>query len=538
MPDRPAAPARVHAAAGIVALASALAPAQPERTALYSQDFAHPGAAAEFVCTDGAAWRLDRGSLWQSAPSRYAPAHRSPANFALLRGFRVGSFELEAELMQTGREYGHRDMCIVFAFQDPEHFCYAHLASHADEHAHGVFVVNGAARAPVTSERSAGVDWGREAWHKVRIEFDSEAGDVRVFFDGEPVLASDDVPFKRGYVGFGTFDDEGRIDSVRLRSDDFEEAACAHFEPMPAGEVDRSVRFEHAEDRVRVSLGDDHFADYVYDAPIHPYLAPVHGPGGVRMTRAFPMEEFPDEAHDHSHHTGLWWAHGDINGVDTWHEGDMRPLGEPRVTGSTVSASFSVDGPDGPTGVTVVEALTFAETPCGDRQIDAEITLSAPDDAPLVLGDTKEGAMAIRTHPALRLPPDPSAGVTHVTGVARNSEGVAGRDVWGKRAAWIDYSGVIDGVPLGVAIFDHPSNPRFPTWWHARDYGLVAANPFGQSDFEGGERGRGQMVVKAGGSVSFRYRFLFHRFDSEGARIADAYAQLAGPAPESGAEDR
>lgn len=499
---------------------------------VYEQAFDSPGALPAFRATDPAAWRLDRGSLWQCAPSHYEPAFRSPLNLAILSTQRLGAFQLEADCMQTGREYGHRDLCIVFAFQDPDHYCYAHLSSTADENAHNVFVVDGAARTPITTRRTEGVDWGHDAWRRLRLEFDPHAGAVRVLLDGQEALFSDRVSSKSGYIGFGSFDDEGRFDNIHIWSDEAEERPCENFAPLPAVDGSRPIRLEPLDGRVRVTVGDELFTEYVYNDVRHAYLAPIMGPGGVRMTRAYPLEVVPGEAHDHPHHTGLWWAHGDINGADIW-QGDAKMvlLDGPHLVNNQLVASYAIERPSGPTGVTVVEAISFAETLSGDRLIDVRIGLSPPPGGQLVLGDTKEGTMAIRTHPALRLEPSPSEGVVHVTGHAQNSEGVEGKAVWGKRAAWVDYWGSIDEATEGVAIFDHPSNPRFPTWWHAREYGLIAANPFGRSSFEGDHDDRGRMVVPADRNLSFQYRFVFHRFGTDEARVGDAYAEWSDLGP-------
>ncbi len=126
--------------------------------------------------------------------------------------------------------------------------------------------------------------------------------------------------------------------------------------------------------------------------------------------------------------------------------------------------------------------------------------------------------MAIRTHPKLEI----AKGAR-----ALNSEGVQGRDIWGKRAKWVDYSAEIDGKVLGVAIFDHPSNPRHPTWWHARDYGLIAANPFGIRDFQRKPAKEGDYKIPKGESVRFAYRFVFHSGDAKSARVASLYEEWA-----------
>ena len=134
--------------------------------------------------------------------------------------------------------------------------------------------------------------------------------------------------------------------------------------------------------------------------------------------------------------------------------------------------------------------------------------------------------MGMRTHPNLRLKADPKRGNHTAGGQSVNSEGVRDRAMWGKRAAWVDYWGTIDDKAVGIAMFDHRDNPRHPTWWHARDYGLVAANPFGVNHFEGKPDGTGDMTLQAGETMTFRYRFLFHPGDATSANIADAYERF------------
>ena len=145
----------------------------------------------------------------------------------------------------------------------------------------------------------------------------------------------------------------------------------------------------------------------------------------------------------------------------------------------------------------------------GGRAIDITTTLRATH-GEVKLGDTKEGMMAVRTHPDLRLKKHPSMKRTEKLGQAINSEGASGESIWGKPARWVDYSGNVEGQEVGMAIFDHPSNLRHPTRWHARAYGLVAANPFGASAFSGAPAGAGDYVIPAGGSLTLRYRFVFH----------------------------
>ena len=152
------------------------------------------------------------------------------------------------------------------------------------------------------------------------------------------------------------------------------------------------------------------------------------------------------------------------------------------------------------------------------RLFDFEITLTAGD-KDVVFGDTKEGAAAIRIAESMRLK-GPKA--TPGAGKILNSEGQADGEVWGKRAKWVDMSGPIDGKIFGIAFMDHPKNPRHPTRWHARDYGLFAANPFCEKDMDKNQpQGAGDFTLKAWQSVTFRYRLLIHEGDAATAKVAD-----------------
>src|SRR5690606_39397838 len=137
------------------------------------------------------------------------------------------------------------------------------------------------------------------------------------------------------------------------------------------------------------------------------------------------------------------------------------------------------------------------------------------------------GSMGIRTRPELRLKNDERHGVTGAKGKAVSSAGHRDGELWGKRAKWVDYWAPVDGRVVGIAVFDHPTNPMHPTWWHARDYGLVAANPFGVHDFERKPAGTGDMRIAKGESKTFRYRFVFHPGDAEDAKIAERYEHWA-----------
>ena len=172
----------------------------------------------------------------------------------------------------------------------------------------------------------------------------------------------------------------------------------------------------------------------------------------------------------------------------------------------------------------------------GGRELDFEITVHAPKNAPVIFGDTKEGTLAIRLADWMRPPrtavPKKGAPAQKMAGTGHivNDSGNENAETWGKRAKWVDYYASHKGKVYGVAMFDHPKNPQYPTWWHVRDYGLFAVNPFGKHDFEPAFKDdpkAGDMVVPAGKSVTFRYRFYFHNGDEKAAGVAKRAAAFA-----------
>ncbi|MEN9678723.1 MAG: hypothetical protein RIS76_4619 [Verrucomicrobiota bacterium] len=274
---------------------------------------------------------------------------------------------------------------------------------------------------------------------------------------------------------------------------------------------------------VRVTLNGQSFSEYRFQDVSRPFLFPILGSDGEHFTRRWPQEDPGGEEKDHPHHRGLWWAHGDANGVDFW--------SELKDAGRTVHQSFAAlksgrnEGvissrnlwvaKDGRNIASDLRTLRFYVPKGPERIVDFEITVTASH-GDLTLGDTKEGTMAIRLAESMRLAqPKGVAGAGHIV----NSEGQHDGATWGKRAKWCDYYGPVGGKTVGVAIFDHPGNPRYPTWWHVRDYGLFAANPFGVHDFEKKDKGAGNLTIPAGKSVTFRYRFIFHPGDTAAAGV-------------------
>jgi hypothetical protein len=172
--------------------------------------------------TDPTAWRIEDGRdgnvLALHKQSNYKPEVRSPVNINLIENVEVGSFVLELKMRSTTRDYGHRDMCLFFGYQDPTHFYYVHIANQSDAHANSIFIVNGEPRVSIAKTRTEGTKWD-ENWHTVRLVRDVETGTIEVFFDdhAEPIMTAVDHNFKWGKVGIGSFDDTGQFDDICLR---------------------------------------------------------------------------------------------------------------------------------------------------------------------------------------------------------------------------------------------------------------------------------------------------------------------------------
>ncbi len=312
------------------------------------------------------------------------------------------------------------------------------------------------------------------------------------------------------------------------------------FEQMVAkartdGSAAAGVKLTEKDDRITVEVNGRLFTEYRFKEPQRPFFYPVIGPTGAPVIRHWPIAEgSPDEERDHPHHKSLWFTHGAINGVDFWADGKGKIVHDKFVEVSSgpevgvIVAQNKYVAPDGKVVCTDTRTHRFHNTPDG-QIMDFEVAIHASQ-GQVTMGDTKEGSMAIRLNPTMQLTPTKAMRARGETakGHIVNSEGVTDGNTWGKRAAWCDYYGPVNGEIVGVAIFDHPSNPRHPTWWHVRDYGLFAVNPFGIHDFEKKPAGTGDLVIPAGQTVTFKYRFYFHKGDEKQGKVADRYAEYAG----------
>lgn len=286
---------------------------------------------------------------------------------------------------------------------------------------------------------------------------------------------------------------------------------------------------EHA---LALLLPEGPFATYHWSPRVaRPYFFPVLGPGGKRVTRAYPMEDVPGEQRDHPHHRSLWTAYGEVNDVDNWSEeikpghrhGWIRQQELRERTEGPVFAGFAATATwTGPTGKPVLDdyRLVRLYNAGPDRRLlDYEVHLIAAH-GPVHYGDTKEGGiLAVRVATSM----DGNRG-----GLMENSDGgKTEQQVWGQRANWLDYSGPVEGEVLGIGMMDHPGNLHHPCYWHARDYGLVGTNPFGRKAFNDGEEAGFRQA--AGTTLRFRYRLLFHRGGATEGRVDEAYHAWVQP---------
>ena len=264
----------------------------------------------------------------------------------------------------------------------------------------------------------------------------------------------------------------------------------------------------------KIYQGDSPISGYVINSQNRPVVFPVIGPGGNSLTRSFPVgPAMPLESRDHDHHRSLWFSHGDVNGVDFWTDDE----GSGKIVQASGTASIDDLGnavvltendwitADGQRVLCDVRRIVFSSDR-GRRMIDFSVRLIASD-ADVVFGDTKEGTFGIRVGYSIKVDANQGGAITNANG-DRNAA------AWGKRSPWVDYSGSVPGNLgrvsfAGITVHDHPSNTGYPVRWHVRTYGLLAANPFGVSAFEGGRKSGG-FVLQKNTAMQLSYRVILH----------------------------
>jgi hypothetical protein len=275
---------------------------------------------------------------------------------------------------------------------------------------------------------------------------------------------------------------------------------------------------------VKIFTGDKLFTSFCYiDTLTKPILYPVYDANGTVITRGFPFQPRPGEPTDHPHHQGIWFNYENVNGIDFWNNSYAIPPAKKHLYGSIKTESFE-SRMEGKAAVidyiaswndinkqTLVKEKTTLTISAKNnlRIIDRTTTLQAEKD--VAFNDTKDGLIAMRVAHELQIP---VKGDTIAKGNYLSSEGRTGDSVWSTRAAWCMLYGKIGGHVTSIVMFDQKNNPGFPTYWHARGYGLFAANPLGQKVFSNGKIALNLHLAK-GASVTFRYRIVIATGDKE-----------------------
>jgi hypothetical protein len=313
-------------------------------------------------------------------------------------------------------------------------------------------------------------------------------------------------------------------------------AGLAAFFSWGAKPAAAQVEFKNVDgDHISVAINGKPFSDFqIGKAYPKPFLAPLRAANGLIVTRHFPQEMVEGESRDHPHHRGLWIGYGDVNGVNFWENEPasktspenpalkgvltLKSLGElkPGKKSGTLQAVFEWAGPQQGPLLEEDRTMTFY----ADREVrtfDVDVSLTAK--AAVKFADTKEGFFAIRLA-------DSMAGKNG--GLMTNSEGAqTEKNVWGKRADWVDYDGTVDGQKVGIVILNNPKNGGEAPRWHSRDYGLFAVNPFGLKEFDPKAEGQGGRELKAGETIRLRYRVVIHPGDFPKKKIEDLYKDYA-----------
>jgi len=297
---------------------------------------------------------------------------------------------------------------------------------------------------------------------------------------------------------------------------------CLFHSTSQAGQF----KVEQEKDGVTVKVDGKLFTRYLVKSGAKPILWPILGPTGKEMTRAYPMRKAgTDERADHPHHRSLWFTHGDVNGIDFWSEvknhGNIIHREFVKVEGGEQAVIVTRNDWIGPDGKKVCEdqrSFLFGSK-AGARWIDVELTVKATA-GKVTFGDTKEGSFGVRTAGSMKV-------TANKGGKMINNHGHKDKEAWGKSASWVDYYGPVQGETLGIAILNHPSSFRYPTYWHARTYGLFTANPFGLHHFQGSDKVDGSYTLKSGESFTLRYRVIFHEGDVKQAKIAEAFDEYS-----------
>jgi hypothetical protein len=284
-----------------------------------------------------------------------------------------------------------------------------------------------------------------------------------------------------------------------------------------------------------VTVSGKPFTSFLYpDSLEKPVLYPIYAPDGQFITRGYPILSRPNEPTDHPHHIGLWFNYENVNGLDFWNNsfaiapdkkhayGRIKTDRLIRVeSGKSATLAYQAHWEDWQKNNLLNEVSLFIfSTDQGHWIIDRTSTLTAVQD--LSFPDAKDGMLGLRVARELQIPSaqpqqyaDNKGNLTNIaahgdtleSGNYLTSEHKTGNDAWGTRGRWCMLYGKLADDSISIVIIDHPKNPGYPTYWHARGYGLFAANPLGQKIFSNGKEAL-NFKLKKGTSVIFRYRMV------------------------------
>lgn len=270
------------------------------------------------------------------------------------------------------------------------------------------------------------------------------------------------------------------------------------------------IKFVQDTNKIDVLIGGNLFTTYRYGSELtKPILYPVKSPSGVLLTRHFPFEIVPGESNDHPHHAGIFFCYDKVNNDGFWNNKTSPPwikhIKTTKMENGQLSTISHWVGKSGKTLLEEKRDMVFSAEP-NQYVIDFNITLTAQDEK-IIFGDTKEGMFAIRVADWMS--------EEKGTGKYLSSDGSVGEpNVWGKKADWVRLEGTKDGKKIGIAIFNHPASACYPTYWHARGYGLFSADPLGQLDFLKGRNIKNpqplNFTLQPGQNAIFRFRMIIY----------------------------
>jgi hypothetical protein len=306
------------------------------------------------------------------------------------------------------------------------------------------------------------------------------------------------------------------------------------------------VKQDPTQQKVVIEINGKPFTEFIFTDTIEkPFLYPIYAPDGQVITRGFPWHPQPNDPTDHPHHIGLWFNYEKVNGLDFWNNSFAIPAEKKKQygwirtekilqaeSGQTGKLVYQASWTDQEKNVLITEKTTFIFSQENNVSIiDRKTELTAVQN--VSFNDAKDGLLGLRVAHELQLPvmetkeyKDEKGNVTKVsatkdasaTGNYITSAGKEGDAAWATRGNWCMLYGKKGGDVISITMIDHPQNPGYPTYWHARNYGLFAANPLGQKVFSEGKESLNFKLMKGQSSI-FRYRILI---SAGNERLSDA----------------